>query len=336
MKNLGIILTLFCYLFPPLTWAGEGHEDHHEHGEESATCNPSDQGCKPSGSDAHTDEHEHEHGEESAGVVLSEGTLLERGITLETAGQGKLAKVLKVNGRVGADQNKLAHIHPRFPGIVRDVRKNLGDSVEKGQPLAIIESNQSLQPYEVVSLISGTVLFRHATIGEYVTEAEPIFVVADLSSLWVDLYIFPRDFSLVKEGLNVRVRPPHASEWLESTVSFVSRVADERTQARVARTVLEAKTESLYPDQYVEAEIVLETVPVPLAVAASAVQRIGDETIVFVKAGDGYEPKEVVTGRSDGEVTEILSGLAAGDKYAAGSTYLLKAELGKGSAEHEH
>jgi cobalt-zinc-cadmium efflux system membrane fusion protein len=305
MKRFGIIITLFISLLAHIAWADEDEEGKGEHEEESSE------------------------------VMLSEEALREKGITFEAAGPRKIARVLKVYGRIGVNQNRLARIHPRFPGLLREVRKGLGDVVEKGETLAVIESNQSLQPYQVVSFLPGTVLFRRATVGEYVADSDTIFVIGDLTTLWVDLFIFPRDFASVKEGLEVRIRPPHSDEQLVSTITFLSRVADERTQARVARAVVDGNKHSLYPDQYVEADIVTEMVPVPLAVTSSAVQLIGDKSVVFVKAGRGYEPQEIVTGRSDGEATEILSGLTPGVEYAVGKTFLLKAELGKESVEDD-
>jgi cobalt-zinc-cadmium efflux system membrane fusion protein len=284
------------------------------------------------GHEGHEERDEHGEGNE---VHLGESVLRERGVTTEVAGPARIAKVLKVTGRVGADQNRFAHIHPRFPGVVKEVRKELGDSVQKGESLVVVESNQSLKPYEVVSLTSGTVVFRHATVGEYVTESEPIFAVADLSSVWIDLFVFPRDFGLVRKGLPVRIRPPHSGESFESTVSYVSRVVDEQTQARVARAVIENREGKLYPDQFVDAELLLEGRSVPLAVRASAVQRIGERTVVFAKEGERYEARDVVAGDSDGEVTEVLAGIRAGVEYAAGNTFVLKAELGKGSVEDD-
>lgn len=333
MKNAHIIIASVLLLFPFSAWSGEGHGDHEEHGHEPVACAPSDTKCAPS---AHEEDDGHEHGEEAEGIVLSEEVLRDQGITVEKVGSGEISRVLKVYGRVTPNQNRLAHIHPRFPGIVKEARKSVGEVVERNETLAVIESNQSLQAYQVVSLLSGTVLYRHATIGEYVTETDPIFIVADLSALWVDLFIFPSDFALIKEGLGVKVRVPHSTEWLESTISFVSRVADERTQARVARAVVEGSEGTLLPDQYVEAEVILESVPVPLAVYSAAIQRTGDKTLVFVKDHEVFEPREVVTGRSDGQRTEVLSGLTAGVEYATGNTFLLKAELGKESAKHEH
>lgn len=98
-----------------------------------------------------------------AEVILSTEELEEFEITVDTAGPRILTVYRVLPGEIAIDPNRLAHIVPRFPGIVRDVRKGLGDRVEQGEVLAIIESNESLSPYEVRSLISGTIIEMHLT-----------------------------------------------------------------------------------------------------------------------------------------------------------------------------
>ncbi len=132
------------------------------------------------------------------------------------------------------------------------------------------------------------------------------------------------------------VRPPYTKEPLSSSLSFVSQLVDEATQARIARVVVENKDGNLYPDAYVDAEIFLGTTASQLAVKASAIQTIGEKSIVFVSAQDRFEPREVIVGDSDGIHTSVVSGITAGERYAFGDTYLLKAELGKSTAAHEH
>jgi cobalt-zinc-cadmium efflux system membrane fusion protein len=166
------------------------------------------------------DEHEHGHGDghEDSGVRLTLEALEKYGVTSATAGPGTIHSFLELNGRVGANQDRVAHIHPRFAGIAKEVFKQSGDTVQKGETLALIESNQSLQRYEVTSLIQGTVLFRHATVGEYVTESEPIFVVADLDTVWIDLFVYPKDYGKVRAGQKVRFNVPYSDSVVESTI----------------------------------------------------------------------------------------------------------------------
>ena len=67
----------------------------------------------------------------------------------------------------------------------------------------------------------------------------------------------------------------------------------------------------------------------------SAVQSIKGETFVFVRTADGFEARQVVTGRYDSRRVEILRGLSIGDKIATANTFVLKADLGKAEIEHE-
>ena len=142
--------------------------------------------------------------------------------------------------------------------------------------------------------------------------------MADLTSLWIEFFVFPQDFASVRVGLPVRIRSPHSDVVIESKVSFVLRVVDERTQALVVRAVVDEKAGLLYPDQYVSAEILLETPSVPLAIKTTGVQRLGERTVVFVKTKAGYFPRDILIGPSDGETTEVLSGLDPGTEWLWG------------------
>jgi cobalt-zinc-cadmium efflux system membrane fusion protein len=82
--------------------------------------------------------------------------------------------------------------------------------------------------------------------------------------------------------------------------------------------------------------VVLAESPVAVAVRNSSLQTLGTELSVFVRTVGGFEPRAVSTGRSDGEWTEVLAGLAAAEEYVSAGSFILKAELGKAEAEHEH
>lgn len=74
---------------------------------------------------------------------------------------------------------------------------------------------------------------------------------------------------------------------------------------------------------------------VPLAVASDALQDVDGAPSVFVRSSKGFVAQAVETGRRDERATEVLKGLKPGQEYAASNSFVLKAELGKGSAEHE-
>ncbi|MFO0840916.1 MAG: efflux RND transporter periplasmic adaptor subunit [Gemmataceae bacterium] len=243
---------------------------------------------------------------------------------------------LPVKGQVVASEDRVAHVIPRFGGIIKEVRKRLGERVEKGETLAVIESNQSLQRYEVQALLSGTVVKRHASLGEYASDSTEIFEVADLSEVFADFAVFSPDFGDVKEGRQVLVHVPGGGRPILSTISFVSPIVDAATQSKLARAALGNDDRSLLPGTYVRGEVVTAEFEAPLVIDASAPQSVGGETVVFVQEGGRLEPKVVALGRTDGLVTEVLSGVGPGTRYAKGNTFVLKAELGKGEAEHEH
>lgn len=306
----------------------EGGNEHKHHDQE----NSKEQGEheEHEGHEAHGEEHESKPTEFSAEI------LKQSGITVEKPSRQRINVGLKLNGRILADEDRVVHVIARFPGIVKRVHKKLGDTVKKDEVLAVIESNQSLQPYELTSLVSGTVVKRHASVGEFVAESSEIFILADLSHLVVDLFVFEPDFLKVKIGQKVEIAVPHLEESHSSTISFVSSVVEESTQSKFVRAELDNSDGHFYPGQFVSGTLVLEEVEVPLAIRNSAIQTIEGRDVVFVTHGKHFEAKEVQVGRRDSQWSEVLSGLNASDEYASGNTFIIKAELGKSEAEHEH
>src|SRR5690606_17073313 len=92
------------------------------------------------------------------------------GIELVKAGPGVLHDSIVLNGIVQPNQETLVQVTPRFPGIVREVNKRIGDQVKKGDLLAKIESNQSLTIYQLTAPLGGTIIDRQLALGEYVNE----------------------------------------------------------------------------------------------------------------------------------------------------------------------
>lgn len=290
----------------------------------------------------HDDEHraelgEDDHGHHAPSPVEWNAELLEQsGIELLTSGPTAISVGVQLPGRIVSYEPNVAHIIPRFPGVIRKAHKHLGERVEKGDVLAVIESNQSLSPYEVRSPISGAVVKRHATVGEYASETSDIFVVADLSQVWGEFYVFPENFAKIQAGLPVIVQVRPLEKPIRSTISFVSRVVDPHTQSRFVRTVLANPEELLYPGAFAEALVVLENAQTKVAVRLDAVQRIDGREVVFVREKSGFAARPVVIGKRDKRFGEVLAGLRAGETYAAGNTFLIKAEIGKAEAGHSH
>ena len=301
-------------------------EDAHSHKEEGGH-----------GHEEETGSHEEEEGHGGEGVLeLSSEVLTTSGITIEEAKQRTLKVTLQLTGKLLPNEDKVAHVVPRFPGIIREVRKRLGDPVQKGEVLAVIESNATVQKYEVSSLLSGVITKRHATLGEFAAENAELFVVSDYGELFADSFVYPIDAGKVSVGQKALITVPGRDEPIESTVSFISPIVDTDNQSRFVRVVVPNPLGELQPGSFVAAGIVTDEVPVTVSVKSSAIQNIEGKTQLFVQEQDHLRVRPVLVGRSDLQHIEILSGLAAGERYASGNTFVLKAELGKSEAEHEH
>lgn len=257
----------------------------------------------------------------------------------ETAGIAEAATIRErvvLNGRIAANEDSLAHVMPRFPGVVRSVSKRLGDAVARGDLLATIESNESLRPFDLRAHVSGTVIAKDVTVGEFVSTDRELFRIADLTEVWVDLGVYRRDFARLAIGQSIRVDARDGTEPVETSLSYLSPIGSATTQTLLARAVLPNPDRSWRPGLFVAAEVEVDAATVPVAVPADAIQRIRDWDVVFITAGDVFEAQPIELGRRDAERVEVVSGLAAGQLYVTTGSFILKAEAGKSGATHDH
>lgn len=257
------------------------------------------------------------------------------GITSAPVGPGDLDLGVDLPAEVRPDGDRLAHIVPRFPGIVKEVRKNVGDRVRSGDVLATIESSESLAPYPLVTLIDGVVIEKHLTRGEAIDREKQAYVIADLSRVWVDASVFQRDLDAVRVGQAVRVSAGPEGPAALGTISYLTPVVDVPTRTATARVVLPNPDGAWRPGIFATVRA-LQPVPVPLAIPRDAVQTVDGQTVAFVEGDHGFTIRHVVLGRAGDTLVEVLDGLAPGEAIAVTNTFLLKAEAGKGSAEHAH
>ena len=326
------------------TVAKDGSEDvghgGHDHGDEEG--DEGEHGDKGK----HGEKGEHgEDGEHAAGghVRLTKEQIERLGIPIVTAGPGTIDMgVQMLPGEVQANGDRIAHIVPRFPGIAREVRKRVGDVVKTGDVLAVIESSESLAPYELRTLLDGTVIEKHITRGEAVDREKQTFVIADLGTVWIDLSLYQKDLPSVRVGSTVRITDgqvpagaPADNAEAQGTVTYVTPTVDETTRTATARVVLSNPDGRWRPGMFVTARVI-DPVPVDLSVPRSAVQKVEGRDAVFVETDEGFAPRPIAIGRAGEVQLEVLMGLEAGERYAASNTFWLKAELGKGEAEHEH
>ena len=273
--------------------------------------------------------------EHSGSVVLSDAKVAAAGIELAKASSGVLRDYLQLNGMVQPNQESLVQVTPRFPGIVREVRKRIGDPVQKGDVLAIVESNQSLTPYELKAALAGTVIDRQTTLGEYVSEQKPAFVIADLSTVWVDFSVYRRDLTRVNMGDQIFIDPADGGPAIAAKVSYLSPVGSSDTQSALARAIVPNSGQRLRPGLFITGRLTLSAKQVGVAVKSSALQTIESRTVVFVRNGEKFEIRDVEIGERDSEFVEITFGVLKGDVYAARNSFIVKAELAKGAPDND-
>lgn len=273
--------------------------------------------------------------EHSESVNLSDANVASADIELATASSEVLHDSLALNGIVQPNQESLVQVTPRFPGIVRDVRKRIGDRVQKGDVLAIVESNQSLTPYELKAPLAGTVIDRQTTLGEYVSEQKPAFVIADLGTVWVDFSVYRRDLKRVRIGDQVRIDPADGEAPIEAKISYLSPVGSSDTQSALARAVVANPEQRLRTGLFITGQVTLSVKKVAVAVKSSALQTIENRTVVFVRNGEKFEARDVEIGERSPQFVEITFGVLEGDVYAARNSFIVKAELAKGAADND-
>jgi cobalt-zinc-cadmium efflux system membrane fusion protein len=258
------------------------------------------------------------------------------GIHTEEVASRVIKATLPLRGKVVPSEHRIAHIIPRFPGMVREGHKHIGDKVEKGEVLAIVESNQSLQPFEVKSQIAGTVINGHLIVGEYVPENQWVYIVADLSEVWVDFHLPLTERESVRVGQSVSVSTGLDSGAITGNVSYIAPYADERTQSQLVRVVNPNPDERFVPGMFVTGDLVLSNEPVKAAVRRSAIQTFRAWKVVFLNVGDVYEIRPLTLGRSDDEWVEVISGIEPGARYVTENSYTVKADILKSGASHDH
>jgi len=277
------------------------------------------------------DTEQYEINEKSALIELNKDEIAEFDITIGTAQSGKIQVNLTVPGEVVVPPDNLAHIHPRFPGMVKEVKKHIGDRVREGEVLAIIESNESLTEYQIKSLIDGTIIEKHITRGEIV-EADNNshgFVVADLREVWIYLNLYQKDLFSVKKGQKVTISFESGQVKAAGRINYISPIIDETTRTAKARVIMPNPRGTWKPGLFVIGTIVTDEFTAELAIPKTAVELIENKPCVFIKSEVGFEPRFITLGRKDQNLIEVLEGLEVGEKYVTKGGFTLKAELQK-------
>lgn len=370
----------------------------------------------PPGEEATPQAHDHdEHGHEDEKVVRWPAAKVQQlGITVEVARAARVQTSLALPGTIALNADRRVHIVSRMPGVVQDIRKQLGDPVRAGEVMAVIDSREladtqaaylaarervtlaeitftrekdlwekqispaedylkakhalaevrielqvttqklralgvseasvqqragradaSLTRYEVVAPLAGTVIAKHIAVGEKLKDDTEAFLVADLSTVWVELNLSAKDLRLVRKGQRVAIAADPSLQ-AEGTVSYISPVVSEETRTVVTRVVLPNPDGRWRPGLFVTATLTASDTPVAVLIPKTALQTLDGQPSVFVQTPEGFTPRPVTLGRVNETHVAITAGLQAGERYATTETFLLKAELGKSAATHAH
>jgi len=268
-------------------------------------------------------------------TTIDAQTAQSMGIATATAGPAPLKIQLSLSGVIQADPARVSRVRARYPGIVREVAVQPWTTVAKGALLASVQSNESLQNYSVTAPIGGVIVEHRAQIGE-ATGEEMLFTIVDLSRVWVELDVFQNDLARISNDQSVEVFDLDGRKLADGHVSRIAPLAVHGSQSVRARVVLENATGALRPGQFVTGRVTVDQFQSTLAVEKSALQRFRDLDVIFEQVGDTYEVRMLELGRADATHVEVLAGLEPGARYVTRNSYLIKADIEKSGASHDH
>lgn len=262
-------------------------------------------------------------------------TAKEGGIEIETVGPATISETREVQGIVELATTARSEVRAQFPGRVVQVTKAVGDHVSKGQLLARIESSESLQIYPVYAPVSGVIAERTANVGN-VTYDLPLYVITDPGQTTVVFNIFPRDLATIRPGQKVVIETLDGQPVAETALSGYLPAGNAAAGTALVRAQLPNRDGRWRPGMALQGRVTVSAVSVPLAVRTEALQRFRDFTVVFANFGDDYEVRMLELGRKTPEWTEVLSGIKPGTRYAAKGAFLIRADIEKSGASHDH
>ncbi|OFA29951.1 biotin attachment protein [Glaciecola punicea] len=271
-------------------------------------------------------------------VTLSAEMANANGLQTMAVTSGQLQILATAYGDVITDPASLSHIRARFDGVISAVTVNLGDSVKLGDTLATVESNESLKQYKITSPFSGNVIARHANAGE-LSNGQILFSIANYDDVWARLKVFPKQLSSVKAGQQVMLT--HTGVKQSSTISHIAPSPDGKPYT-LAYIRVNNKDGQWPVGALVSGQITVATSDVALLIPKTAIQTFEEKSVVFVlkssvrEGHNEYHPRPVLLGTTDNMNIEIVNGLQNGERIVSLNSYLLKADLEKSEAGHDH
>ncbi|MFH1605135.1 MAG: efflux RND transporter periplasmic adaptor subunit [Pseudomonadota bacterium] len=267
-------------------------------------------------------------------VTIPAAIAEDAGIRVEQAGPASIRDIVRLTGTIAFDSNRYASVGARFPGIVQSVSVQQGERVQRGQTLAIVEGNDSMRTYPITAPLDGVVIVRNTNVGD-VAGAGALFELADPSHVWIDLRAIGTDAENLAPGQVVQIRSATGSAVAEAKIESLLPVAGIG-QSVIARVNVPNPQGQWRPGMTVSAEVMVDSREVPLAVKEMGLQRFRDFTVVFVQIDETYEVRMLELGDRDGEYAEVLGGLKTGSRYVTEQSFLIRQDIEKSGASHDH
>lgn len=197
-------------------------------------------------------------------------------------------------------------------------------------------SSRTLTRFEIKAPIDGVVTNKKISQGQVVSEVDALYEISDLSTVWMEAMIYAKDVNTVKVGQKVTIKATGFTAEATGVISYVSALVGMQSRTAMARVVVNNANRTWLPGLPVNVALVSEEVKVPLAVSVEGLQTLRDWSVVFGRYGEYFEARPLTLGRRDEKYVEVLTGIEAGEKYAAGNSFLIKADIGKAGASHDH
>ena len=257
------------------------------------------------------------------------------GVTVERVGPATLGESLALTGRVEITPEGQAEVHARYPGRVMALNVELGTRVSRGQVIARVESSESLQTYAITAPISGMIVAKNVNVGS-ITGGEAMLMIGDPTRLHAEFLLYPRDAERVRAGQPVIVKSLAGDYTYNGRIEAVLPSTDLTSQVLIAHVDLPYQGGIWRPGLGVSGEVQVGSTPTPLAVRTRALQPFRDFTVVYARFGTTYEVRMLELGRRTPEWTEVLSGIEPGAEYVVDGAFLIRADVEKSGASHDH
>jgi cobalt-zinc-cadmium efflux system membrane fusion protein len=225
----------------------------------------------------------------------------------------------------------------RARGEYQKVRAAHAAALDKLRMMGVKPASNAESTLPVTSPLPGTVIEKHAVIGELAQPDKPLFTVADLSSVWIEARLYEKDLGRIRPGAQATVTvTAYPDERFKGKLAYVSAVVERESRTVKARIEVPNRDGRLKPEMFATATIATQETRDTLAIPAAAVTLLDGRQTVFVKRGEGFEPRLVELGERVGDRQVVTAGLQPGELIVVSGTYALKSRLLKSKIGDEH